>query len=261
MVMKRWFKLPSPAMVVGLAALTLSVGGNVTAAVLFTGADIKDGTVRNVDLDNGTIRGGKIHHRTISGVKLARNSVTGAEVREWSLGKVRWAGKAHDADRLDGRDANALTRVARVNVTTTLTLTTSDQTYGSALTITAPRDGFVMISGSTTIKNDACTSNCTAVAMIRHVENGASSTLAEETVASGQRNGNIAHAWVFPVSAGVNSFDLRLYRHAAGDGALVGWFAELAAIYSPFGPTGHGPTASPEMTVQNAASTKDHENS
>ena len=70
---------------------------------------------------------------------------------------------------------------------------------------------------------------------------GATSTFAEETVSSGQRNGNIAHAWVFPVSAGVNSFDVRLYRHAAGDGALVGWFAELAAIYSPFGPTGHGP--------------------
>jgi hypothetical protein len=185
--------------------------------------------------------------------------VTGAEVREWTLGKVRWAGKAHDADRVDGWDANALTRVARQSVQNTLTLTTSEQTYGSPLTITAPRDGFVMISGSTTIKNDACTSNCTAVAVIRHVETGASSTLAEETVASGQRNGNIAHAWVFPVSAGVNSFDLRLSRHASGDGALVGWFAELAAIYSPFGPTGHGPAHSPDMTGPSEASTKDRE--
>jgi hypothetical protein len=245
--MKRWFKLPSPAMVVGLAALTLSVGGNVTAAVMFTGADIKNGTVRNVDLDNGTIRGGKIHQRTITGGKLARNSVTGAEVREWSLGKVRWAAKAHDADRVDGWDANALTRVARQSVQTTLTLTTSEQTYGSPLTINAPRAGFVMISGSTTIKNDGCTSNCTAVAVIRHVETGATSTIAEETVASGQRNGNIAHAWVFPVSAGVNSFDVRLTRHSAGDGALIGWFAELAAIYSPFGPTGHGPAHTSEM--------------
>jgi hypothetical protein len=255
--MKRWFKLPSPAMVVGLAALTLSVGGNVTAAVLFTGADIKDGTVRNVDLDNGTIRGGKIHHRTIPGVKLAKNSVTGAEVREWTLGKVRWAGKAHDADRVDGWDANALTRVARVSVQSTLTLTTAEQTYGSPLAITAPRDGFVMISGSTTLRNDACTSNCTAVAVIRHRETGATSTIAEETVASGQRNGNIAHAWVFPVSAGVNSFDVRLARHAAGDGALLGWFAELAAIYSPFGPAGHGPASTADMTAPSTSSAKD----
>ena len=42
---------------------------------------------------------------------------------------------------------------------------------------------------------------------------------------------------MFAVSAGVNNFTIRIIREP-GDGELYGWWGELAAVFSPFGPTG-----------------------
>lgn len=55
--------------------------------------------------------------------------------------------KAPDADAVDGHHANELTRVAVMGTADTLDLTTGEQTYGTPLTITAPKDGFVNASG------------------------------------------------------------------------------------------------------------------
>jgi hypothetical protein len=48
---------------------------------------------------------------------------------------------------------------------------------------------------------------------------------------------NTSLAWVFPVAAGINTFDIRVAR-TSGNGALHTWNGQLAAIYSPFGSTG-----------------------
>ena len=147
--------------------------------------------------------------------------------------------KAPDADRVDGRHANALIRVARMGTTATLELSTADQTYGNALSIGAPAAGFVTIHGGTTINNTGCTTTCAAVGAVRHVQSGTFSFPAFESIAPGQSYANLSHAWVFPVEAGVNTFDIRLSRHA-GDGNLYGWYGELTALYTPFGPGGTG---------------------
>lgn len=55
--------------------------------------------------------------------------------------------------------------------------------------------------------------------------------------------GNMAPSWVFPVSAGVNTFDLRVSR-GSGDGTINGWWGMMTAVYSPFGSTG-GSTLAP----------------
>ncbi len=165
--------------------------------------------------------------------------------------------KAPNADKVDGHDANGLTRVAMMATSDTLDLGTGEQTYGSPLTITAPGDGFVVVYGSTTVRNNGCTTGCTVLARIRHLETGTYSVTAEETVPSGARNGNIAHASVFPVSAGENRFDIRVYRLFSGDGTLQGWFAELTAIYSPFGSTGSSPDGKTGADPANPSSAKD----
>jgi hypothetical protein len=208
-------------MVVAVGALFLSVGGNVTAAVLITSADIRDNTIRSVD----------IHDETIRGADVANNSLTGSDVVESSLGLVPSAGK------VDGLDANSLTRVARMGTTNDLVLTHADKPYGPALRLTAPRAGFVMIHGSTTIFNTGCAVDCGVVARLRHVQSGTSSMPAEESIAPGQVSANISHAWVFPVKAGVNTFRITIGRRGS-DGILAGAFGELAAVYSPFGPMG-----------------------
>jgi hypothetical protein len=243
-------RLPSPAMVVASGALALSLGGNVTAAVLITGANIKDNTVRSVDIrdetirsrdiDNGALNGVDVANGSLTDVDVANNSLTGADVLESSLGQVPSAASAtnaKNAGKVDGLDANTLTRVARMGTRSTLILTADEQTYGPALSITAPRAGFVMIHGSVTVFNQLCTTDCTYRAFVRHIQSGDTSVVADESIPSGQFFSNTSHAWVFPVAAGVNTFDVQIARFG-GNGTLAGAFGELAAIYSPFGSTG-----------------------
>jgi hypothetical protein len=256
----KWVRLPSPAMVIALGALVLSVGGNVTAAVLITSADIKDNTLRSVDIrdetiksadiDNGALKGMDVANSSLTGADVANgslaggdvanNSLTGADVLESSLGQVPSAARAttaQNAGKVDGLDANSLTRVAQMGTAATLILTTDEQTYGPALSITAPRAGFVTIHGSTTIANLSCTTDCAVTAHLRHVETGNTSVVALESISPGQVFANTSHASVLPVNAGVNTFDIRVER-LGGNGRMDAFFAELAAIYSPFGPTG-----------------------
>jgi hypothetical protein len=241
-------------MIVALAALTMSAGGTVTAAALITSANIKDNTVRSVDIrdetirsrdvDNGTITGADLKNRSVTGVDVKNNSLTGADINESTLAKVPAAANASNAQNagtVDGLDANSLIRVAQMRTTATLTLTNSEQVYGTKLSITAPRAGFVMIHGATTIANSggSCTIGCSVGARLHHLQSDATSEGGRESIAPGQLYANISHAWVVPVDAGVNTFDIFLMR-GVGNGTLQGWLGELAAIYSPFGSTGAG---------------------
>jgi hypothetical protein len=245
-------RLPSPAMIVALGALVMGAGGTVTAAVLVTSANIKDNTIRSVDIrdetiksrdvDNGTLTGADIHNRSLTGADVKNNSLTGADMNETTLAKVPAAANAtnaQNAGKVDGLDANSLIRVARRDSGHTLTLTNSGQVYGFALSITAPRAGFVMIHGSTTLRNIGCTTGCGVKAWLHHLQSDATSAGGWTSIAPGQTYANVAHASVFHVEAGVNTFEIFLMREV-GNGTLQGWFAELAAIYSPFGSTGTG---------------------
>jgi hypothetical protein len=251
----RWVRLPSPAIVVALGALVLSVGGNVTAAALITSASIKDNTIRSVDLrdetiksvdvHNGTLKGADVASGSLSGGDVANNSLTGADVNESTLGQVPSAADATTAEnaaKVDGFDADSLTRVARMGTSAGLALSTSWKSFGDALSLTAPRAGFVMIHGGTTIDATNCSLVCGVTAVVRHIQSGATSVPAQESIPPEQDYANISHAWVFPVNAGVNTFDIRIYRDT-GNGALYASLGELAAIYSPFGsaapPTGN----------------------
>jgi hypothetical protein len=208
-------------MVVALGALVVGAGGGVASALVVTSATIQDNTIRSVDIRNETIKSADV----------ANDSLTGADVDESSLGPVGRAGK------VDGLDANSLIRVARMGTTNDLILTNDDQPYGPALRLTAPRAGFVMIDGSTTIFNTGCVVDCGVLARLRHVQSGQNSMPAEESMGPGQVSANISHAWVFPVKAGVNTFRITIGRRGS-DGILAGAFGELAAVYSPFGPAG-----------------------
>jgi hypothetical protein len=85
---------------------------------------------------------------SLTGADVANNTLTGADVNESTLGRVPSAANAttaSNAGTVDGLDANSLTRVARISTGSELILTTAGQTYGPALSITAPRAGFVML--------------------------------------------------------------------------------------------------------------------
>ena len=210
-------------------------------------AKIANGGVANADLINNAVNSAKIADGQVKSADVANNSITGTDVNEGSLGQVPSAGT------VDGQDANDLTRVARMSTSNTTLLPTdgSEVTYGTALSITAPRAGFVMIHGSTTVIGDAtCTSNCYFTAQVRHAQRLSYSTPAQGSLYS-ELLTNTSHAHVFPVNAGVNTFNIRISR-GIGDGALNGWFGELSAVFSPFGSTGAGTlsaTASTELAT------------
>jgi hypothetical protein len=105
-------RLPSPAMIVALAALVMSAGGTVTAAALITSANVKDNTIRSVDIRDETIRSRDVDNRSLTGADIQNRSLTGADVRNSSLGGAdineSTLAKVPAADTLDGLDSSNL---------------------------------------------------------------------------------------------------------------------------------------------------------
>jgi hypothetical protein len=88
--MSRWARrlVPSPAMVVALAALFVAMGGSAYALVI-TGKSIRNGTVTGKDLRN----------RSITGNDARRDSVGGGSIKESTLGVVPQSLMAHGSAR------------------------------------------------------------------------------------------------------------------------------------------------------------------
>ena len=141
------------ATVVAYLALTLALSGTATAAVLITGAGVKDSSLTGADVKDGSITGADVRDSSLTGVDVKNSSLTGADVKDGSLtgadikaGSIpanriagglpatdlsnvytktqsdglflAKTGKAADADTIDGLDSTAL---AKGNVTTTTT--------------------------------------------------------------------------------------------------------------------------------------------
>jgi hypothetical protein len=83
--MKRFGRLPSPAMALAVAALVLSVAGNVTAAALITSAQIQDNTIRSVDIHDGTIKSVDVGDGTLTAADVKDGSLTNVDVLDGSL--------------------------------------------------------------------------------------------------------------------------------------------------------------------------------
>ena len=156
------------------------------------------------------------------------------------LGKTE---KAADAELLDGKDASDLTRVAQQQGGNRI-LSTSEQPFGQPLSITAPTDGFVRLSGNVSAQKNGGTSGDLFGGRIYHVESdtysvAAVSTLFNVGAGGGTGYGNIALDAIFPVNAGVNTFETRLGR-GPGDGSITAGQRQLTAEYTPYGSNGTG---------------------
>jgi len=103
--------LPSPAMVVAMIALVMSLTGGAYALVI-TGKSIK----------NGTVTGKDIHHNSLTGNDVRRDSLGGGAVKESSLGIVpaaylaggasRWAVVNGSGQAVRGRDVASVARTS-----------------------------------------------------------------------------------------------------------------------------------------------------
>jgi hypothetical protein len=103
--------LPSPAMVVAVTALVMSLGGSAYALVI-TGKSIKNGTVTNKDIRN----------HSLTGNDMRKDSVGGGAIDEATLGPVPSAFLAGGASRfavvnaggqaVRGRDVSSAARTS-----------------------------------------------------------------------------------------------------------------------------------------------------
>jgi hypothetical protein len=78
---------PSPALVISLVALFLSLGGVGYAAVTITGKNVKNSSLTGKDVKNSSL----------TGKDVKNDSLTGSDVRESGLGKVPSAAAADAA--------------------------------------------------------------------------------------------------------------------------------------------------------------------
>ena len=115
--MKRRLRAPSPAMVVALIALFVSLGGSAYAVATIGSDDIINGSIRNRDFKDGTLRGqeakrdgfggGAIKESTLGQVPLAAAAVVADGVRHAVIsdvgGTVRGRGVASSARSGDGQ--------------------------------------------------------------------------------------------------------------------------------------------------------------
>jgi hypothetical protein len=104
--MGRLVRRPSPAMVVALVALFVSLGGvSYGVATGFVDSrEIKNNTIRTQDIRNNEVRGRDIRNSTIRSVDIGANQVKGPDVLESSLGIVPSATTANSAGSLSSQD-------------------------------------------------------------------------------------------------------------------------------------------------------------
>jgi hypothetical protein len=101
--------LPSPAMVVAVVALVMSLGGSAYALVV-TGKQVR----------NGSLTGRDVHNRSLTGNDVRRDKLGGGSIKESSLGIVPSALFAHGGARyavvngggqlVRGRDISSVAR-------------------------------------------------------------------------------------------------------------------------------------------------------
>jgi hypothetical protein len=92
--MKRFLRLPSPAMVVAIVSLVVSLGGVSYAVATITSGDIVNGTIRNRDFKDGTLRGQEAKRDGFGGGAIKEQSLDTSRLDASKLGPVPAAATA-----------------------------------------------------------------------------------------------------------------------------------------------------------------------
>jgi hypothetical protein len=69
-------RIPSPAMIVAVLALTFALSGTAVAGVLITGTQIANNTVASVDLKNNDLRSIDVRNGTLKAIDFAPGQLT-----------------------------------------------------------------------------------------------------------------------------------------------------------------------------------------
>jgi hypothetical protein len=125
------------------------------------------------------------------------------------------------------------------NVTPSLDLTETPVQY-LAVEIEAPTRGWVYVTATLTLREQACTISCVVAAELRIAPGGDTSFDAEEWI---DERSSIALTRVFLVDEGPNTVSVWLVRPDKQDGLTNGWAGQISALFVPFDGSGEPPPA------------------
>jgi hypothetical protein len=148
-----------------------------------------------------------------------------------------------NADKVDGRQANDLTRVVQGGAIATTTITSTGIVYVQ-VTLQAPTSGYVQLTSSVSIQGAGCTVLCNVTAYLSQTNGNPISLPMVQTVL-GTTYETASPTTVTAVAPGTHTFQLRLIRSAGGNGIISGWYGEMTAHFSPFNGTGGVPATAP----------------
>ena len=148
-------RLPSPALVVSVIALFVSLSGvsyGLARGVIgsreikdneIRSRDIRNNEIRSIDIRNNEVRGRDIRNSTIRGRDVAINTLTGEDINESTLGKVASAATADNAT--SAASAASAETVGGLSVTKLFV----KQTVGTTPTEVQSGPGYVLEAGCT----------------------------------------------------------------------------------------------------------------
>src|SRR4051794_21277747 len=101
--------LPSPAMVVAVIALVMSLGGSAYALVI-TGKSIKNGSVTAADIRNHSLTGSEVKKNKIGGGGIKESSLSTVPAAFVAHGSARFAVVNAGGQLARGRDISSVAR-------------------------------------------------------------------------------------------------------------------------------------------------------
>jgi hypothetical protein len=104
--------IPSPAMLVALAALFVALGGSAYAAIVVTGHNIKNGTVEGADIKNGSLASRDMKHDSIGGVAILESRLKTVPSATVADGVNRFAVVSNTGGLVRGRLATSASRTS-----------------------------------------------------------------------------------------------------------------------------------------------------
>jgi hypothetical protein len=132
---------PTPALVISVIALFVSLGGVGYAAATVTSSDVRNNSLTSRDVRNNSLTGRDVRNSSLTGRDVRRNSLTGSDVRESRLGEVPSAASADSA------------RIAQVQIISA-TGTAPASGDAAAATATCPA-GLKVVGGGTLVEDPA----------------------------------------------------------------------------------------------------------
>jgi hypothetical protein len=104
--------VPSPSMVVALAALFVALGGSAYAALVITGHNVRNGSLTGADIKNKSLASRDIKRNSVGGVAIAESRLKTVPSASQADGLTRFAVVSASGQLVRGRNVTSAARTS-----------------------------------------------------------------------------------------------------------------------------------------------------